>query len=1072
MDDEDMKDFFQDDGPECPNNLFALFRYSLDGIQGIRVFEVINDYIFILNEMAEFYKFNINHNKNFIKTPFPIPGVHIKDFNTTINERIWVDKNGNFAIIKIQEKYFFFKDKIYQLTHLNEKYFENKEKYDNYNKDNKDNEKKIDFIEFSFDRRNNNSYTTQEILVADNNFNLYSYRIDITNQGIKEYITFLIKLPQSKQSKVTSNKIFGIQFFANSKLEKNNINYYVMVVTKNKLYQFTGINSLVDVFKEYNTSKKLQESTIIFPSIGKNFLFSKLQFTYDENNNFNPQSFGWLTESGFCYSNFNGNEVPDKLNNFTILPYIKIKKDGNREIDAIPKSFSHSKNHIFILYTDCISIISKITNNIIDSQYTTNDDFLNIYYDEKNYIWVLNKINNIYQISINARNKYLWQDYLEIGDFRNAIEICKKEKPDLVYKIEKLYAEENFNNKNYTIAASTYATSDEKFEDVCLKFLQKNELEGLSNYLNSVLEFRLNKKENLEENNKLILDEKKRKELEILETKENMQKCLISTWIIEIYLNQTKNETKKDLNSFKQLIRGREKYLDKETIYQLLQNYGRIDEFILFADMKEDYETIILHYINEKNIKKALEKITTYCLYIEEEQKIDNLAKIFEKFIFLIMKEYPKETIDLLKNKFKNRISPEKIINAIMNTTNIEEGNENFKEILNYLRDLVKNDTDNKNIHNLYLYFLSKCKSSSEKLELINYLKKPLSKEPESIYNKNSKKINFEPDYAKKLFKDNYSALALVTALMGKYSEGVKIALNNNENSIAMFIAENVQDNTIKKNLWLEIFSSNKNENFKNALEIMNKSNKVLKIEDVLPRIMDNIKIDEFKDQISTCINYYEKNIRELRDDINQYNQTAENIKNDIYKVKKKSIEIQYRQCKCDICQCNIKDNNIFLFPCGHMFDTKCIINSLENFKKYMNNNKKQNESKNNNNKKKQNESKNNNNKIKQNFDSIDLKLKEINEIYKEINEIENKTKIQVEKEKLNLFGTLMNVMRKQNTKSEIQELSKEDEKKLKNLKQKVNDILSEECVLCGDYMIESTQTLFVEEDNINWSLK
>ena len=171
------------------------------------------------------------------------------------------------------------------------------------------------------------------------------------------------------------------------------------------------------------------------------------------------------------------------------------------------------------------------------------------------------------------------------------------------------------------------------------------------------------------------------------------------------------------------------------------------------------------------------------------------------------MKEYPKETIDLLKNKFKNRISPEKIINAIMNTTNIEEGNENFKEILNYLRDLVKNDTDNKNIHNLYLYFLSKCKSSSEKLELINYLKKPLSKEPESIYNKNSKKINFEPDYANKLFKDNYSALALVTALMGKYSEGVKIALNNNDITIAKFIAENVQDKAIKKNLWLDIFS-------------------------------------------------------------------------------------------------------------------------------------------------------------------------------------------------------------------------------------------------------------------------
>ena len=1066
-----MKNFFQDDRPESPNNFFSLFRYSIDGIQSdIRVFEVINDYIFLLTENAEFYKININQNKNFMKTPYPIPGVQIQkqDIISPINERIWVEKNGNFAIIKMQEKYFFFKDKIYQLTHLNEKYIENKEKYDNYNKD-----YKIDFIEFAFDRRNNNS--TQEILVADINFNLYSYRIDISNQSIKENLTFLIKLPQSKDK---SNKIYGIQFFANLKIEKNNINYYVMIVTKNQLFQFTGINSLIDVFKEYNSSKKLQESTIIFPSKGKTSVFSKLQFTYDENNNYNPQSFGWLTESGFCYSNFNGNEVPDKINNFTILPYVKIKKEGNREINSIPKSFAHSKNHIFILYTDCISIISKITNNIIDSQYTTNDNaFTNIFYDEKNYIWVLNKMNNIYQISINARNKYLWQDYLEIGDFRNAIEICKKEKPELVYKIEKLYAEQNFNNKNYTTAASIYATSDEKFEDVCLKFLEKNELEGLNNYLNSILEFRLKEKENKEEYDKMILDENKQKELEKIKTKENIQKCLICTWVIEIYLNQTKNNnnSEENINSFRQLIRGRENYLDKETIYQLLQNYGRIDEFIVFAEMKGDYETIILHYINEKNIKKALDKIKIYCSYIEDDDiTIEILANIFEKFIFLFMKEYPKETIELLEKKFNKRNSLEKIISAIMNTTNIEEGNENFNVILNYLRNLIKIGTDNKNIHNLYLYYLSKCKSISEQTELINYLKDPLSKEPESIYQKKSKKVNFELDYAKKLFKDNYKALALVTALMGKYSEGVKIALNNNDITIAKFIAENVQDKAIKKNLWLDIFSSNKKEDFKNALEIMKNSN-ILKIEDVLPRIMDNIKIDEFKGQISECINLYEKNIRELRDDISQYNQTAENIKNDIYKVKKKSIEIQYRQCKCDICQSNIKDNNIFLFPCGHMFDTKCIINSLENFKKYLNN--KKNEDKKSKDKKKEDkkneDKKNEDNKRKKIFDSIDLKLKEINKFYKEINEIENKRKnLNAEKEKVNLFGSLMNVMRKQNpNKTEVIELSKEDEKQLKNLKQKINDILSEECVLCGDYMIESTQTLFVEEDNIKWGL-
>ena len=115
MDDDDMNNFFQDDRPECPNNLFALFRYSIDGIQPeILAFEVINDYIFILTKNAEFYKININQNKNFMKTPYQIPGVQIQtqDLKSTINERIWVDKNGNFAIIKIQEKYFFLKIKF------------------------------------------------------------------------------------------------------------------------------------------------------------------------------------------------------------------------------------------------------------------------------------------------------------------------------------------------------------------------------------------------------------------------------------------------------------------------------------------------------------------------------------------------------------------------------------------------------------------------------------------------------------------------------------------------------------------------------------------------------------------------------------------------------------------------------------------------------------------------------------------------------------------------------------------------------------------------------------------------
>ena len=133
------------------------------------------------------------------------------------------------------------------------------------------------------------------------------------------------------------------------------------------------------------------------------------------------------------------------------------------------------------------------------------------------------------------------------------------------------------------------------------------------------------------------------------------------------------------------------------------------------------------------------------------------------------------------------------------------------------------------------------------------------------------------------------------------------------------------------------------------------------------------------------------------------------------------------------------------------MFDSKCIINSLENFKKYISNEK--------------------NNKKKNIFESIDSKLNKINEYNKEIKKIENKRKnTNIENQKGSILGSLINVIGKQN-KIEVQELTKEQEKKLRDYTELLNDILSEECVLCGDYMVESTQSLFAKDNKISWKI-
>jgi hypothetical protein len=405
----------------------------------------------------------------------------------------------------------------------------------------------------------------------------------------------------------------------------------------------------------------------------------------------------------------------------------------------------------------------------------------------------------------------------------------------------------------------------------------------------------------------------------------------------------------------------------------------------------------------------------------------------------------------------------ESIVQAIMSTTDKDTDNkyliadksksakvkkdENSQAILNFLKSLVEKPKieEENNIHNLYIYYLSKNKANQE--AILEYLKGPLKNESSGLNNFHKKKeVLFQLDYAKKLFKNNPPAYSLVLALMGKYSEGVKNALKEKTpecDKIAKFIASNAPGEKLKKKLWIDIFSCNNQNEFKQALDIMRES-KILKIEDVLPHITDTIKIEEFKKQISKCINDYEANIKKLKEDINDYNKTAENIKGDIYRVKKKSIEITYSHCKCEICQGYIKDKNIFLFPCGHMFDMNCIKESLINYEAtgldYIH---------------------------EKNLLIDDLffklgysKVKSFNKggnLKKGETEIETKKQeVVVERGASGFFNKIKNLDFSGFKRQEIQE--EKNPKEMENLKNQLYEILSEQCVLCGDFMVDSIQ--------------
>ena len=242
----------------------------------------------------------------------------------------------------------------------------------------------------------------------------------------------------------------------------------------------------------------------------------------------------------------------------------------------------------------------------------------------------------------------------------------------------------------------------------------------------------------------------------------------------------------------------------------------------------------------------VLHELTQIANSTTKEEILKKLSHIFEQNAPILFKQSPKESIILLKEKFQKYVDMEIIIRAIVSMTdkdefsigiegnpelekikiksefNEKEDNEkkeikksNDNEILDYLRNLIKKNTKNmkeeRNIHNLYIYYLSKNEENQD--ELLEYLKSPLNHKINMYSPSKNRGALFQLDYAKKLFRNNPEALSLVLALMGKYSEGVNLALKTNTNKskeIAKFIASNTINEKLKKKLWIDIFCDNK----------------------------------------------------------------------------------------------------------------------------------------------------------------------------------------------------------------------------------------------------------------------
>ena len=1036
-----------------------------------------NKKIFLLTDTDKFY---IIENNNLSKPQvFQLKSDYLNSdklkpikFQTdSLESQIWTDKKGNHVIIKYKRICFYYnpnlKKKIEELNLIN---FGNTliQPY---------------AVVFNEDKCNNRD--TGVFLLSDYYSSIYEVQLFLSdeNEMMRSRFGEILKLKiDNKKNTQHSENSFNLNFFEmdkddriiDFKLITQDETILLLAITKNLLFQFFGKKDFRSVFNNYNVEtgdiskavkkffpqkqKSNQVKIVKKLKNGEKFeinrvekekkepsAFSRIQLLKKENKN-EIDSFGFMSDCGYIIGEINKDLKPQ--NQFNVFKYYKFEKETKEKSEIIhqimPKAVCESNFNRFFLYTNYLVVQNKLTNTIKQNEHIKLD-LIDIF-DNEDFIIVYSK-KNIYKIPLDNENDNLYEDYIQKGDYKTAL-LLKKDDALLRPSLHKLYADNLFNNKQYLEAAIEYAFSNEIFENVCIKFLKINNTVGLIRYLILIMQFRLNH----------IKTEKKKDKMEEGETngetKENnkeqfIERYLLHTWLLELLAEKLENENNdelvKEIKGITKYESVGSKYLDENLIYNILNLFNKQDELIAFAAFKKDYEIIIRSLISKKKIDLTLEQFNlSFC---GDGGQLDaKLKKYFYKYGNILIKENIPKTIDSLNQYFRPE-NPEELIRLLIspNFKSITENENNFKIVMKYIKDLMKPDKKKdkeqknvlnkyQNLHNLYILLVSQSKFGTYKQSFLRELKSIIDTFTQNQqFEKKGKitdKIYFDLNFAKKIFKEKEDTkskeiLCLIYFLLNQYLDSIDVAIENNFEELLLYLTKNILDEKFRKKIWLKIFVYEKEKhNLTKAKEIIEKSDNIIKIEDVIPLMSDNEKLNDLKEELAKCIQNSDESIIKLNNEIREFNEANNSINKDIDFSEKKAVKKKFTDLRCSKCNKNIntgKNSKFYLFPCQHIFDLQCLVDIYMEFATY---------------------------KLKD--EEFKKKIGVIKDMSKKIKQIEDR-------KNLALIGK--------------GQFDKEEEFVLNISKKQLFDYLNEECLLCGQDMIDSTQIEFGNDERLEWDL-
>ncbi|KAG2268100.1 hypothetical protein Bca52824_062655 [Brassica carinata] len=724
----------------------------------------------------------------------------------------------------------------------------------------------------AWNRQQITEVSTKEIILGTQDGQLFEMAVDEKDKREK-YIKFLFELEELPEA------------FMALQMETANINsgmrYYVMAVTPTRLYSFTGIGTLESVFASY------KERAVHFMELPGEIPNSELHFFIKQRR---AVHFAWLSGTGIYHGGLNfgaQHSYPNGDENFVeskaLLDYSKLS-DGTEIVK--PSSMALSEYHFLLLIGNKVKVVNRISEQIIEElQFDITADsasrgIIGLCSDASAGLFYAYNQNSIFQVSVIDEGRDMWKVYLDLKVFAAALANCRDPlQRDQVYLVQ---AEAAFADKEYLRAASFYAKINYviSFEEVTLKFISINEPEALRTFL--------------------------LRKLDTLSKDDKCQITMISTWATELYLDKINRLLLEDdtaiencnseyhsvIQEFRAFMSDCKDVLDEATTMKLLESYGRVEELVYFANLKEQYEIVIHHYIQQGEAKKALE-------VLQKSSVSDELQYKFAPELIMLDAYETVESWMACKN-----LNPRRLITAMMRYSSEPHAKNETHEVIKYLEFCVHSlHNEDPGIHNLLLSLYAKQEDDSA---LLRFLQCKFGKGRE-----NGPEFFYDPKYSLRLcLKEKRTrACVHIYSMMSMHEEAVALALQI-DSELAMAEADKVEDDEdLRKKLWLMVAKhvvkqekGAKRENIRKAIAFLKETDGLLKIEDILPFFPDFALIDDFKETICSSLEDYNKQIEQLKEEMNDATRGADNIRNDISALTQRYAVID-REEECGVCK-------------------------------------------------------------------------------------------------------------------------------------------------------------------------